>query len=138
MVGRAAPTAADRSGERRCRRRRRRQIRRSRAPAASGSLAPKRSARRPAARPRQRPDAEIVGGEVSFEPEFSLSVFAPHLQILDPPYGMPAPKFHLGAVSLNQHLAGSSKIVESLEWRAAYPCNRRDRGRSRSALSYQG
>src|SRR5262249_62275630 len=94
MVGRAAPTAADRSGERRCRRRRRRQIRRSRAPAASGSLAPKRSARRPAARPRQRPDAEIVGGGGLFEPEFFLCLFAPHFPNLDPPYGMAAPKFH--------------------------------------------
>src|SRR5712691_9359698 len=39
-----------------------------RAPAATDRLARSQSASRPAARQRPRPDAEIAGGEVSFEP----------------------------------------------------------------------
>src|SRR5262245_23055025 len=77
MTGRAAPIAIVPSFERGCRLRRRRESPRSGAPAVSDRSALAQCARSPAARQRPRPDAEIVDGEVSFEPPFLHIIRSP-------------------------------------------------------------
>src|SRR5215470_17844281 len=73
MTGRAVLTAIGPLGVRRYRIRLLRGHRQSNGRAAMDRSAPKRNVRRSAAWQRPRPDAEIVGGEVSFEPPFSLT-----------------------------------------------------------------
>src|SRR5262250_1151317 len=71
MTGRAVLTAIGPSGVRRYRIRLLRGHRQSNARAATDRLAPTRNAAQSAARQHPLPDAEIVGGEVSFEPPFT-------------------------------------------------------------------
>src|SRR5262249_19072605 len=76
MVDRAALRAADPPGVRRCPFRRQGHMQRCSEAAAMDRFAPARCATRPGARQRPQLDAEIVGGEVSFEPPspaFSLN-----------------------------------------------------------------